>query len=573
MRVAVRALATGMVAFGAVGLMMLTSTMVSIFTVTAVAATTALIMGGTGNPLSTEKDTVPFIQDYMGMAVNNYIGPSSTATPSTGIPKGPYNAVAVITPEEWAPQTGDLTLDQSIAEGVTNLDNCIKATDCVYNTDVGSAPAASDSLVVFGYSQSATIGTFEKRRLAAEYPDGEGPDVSFEFIGNGNRPNGGFLARGPQGFTIPSPFIFGGATFSGPTPINTQYQTVDIAEQYDVWADVPFNPLNLLAVANWYSSYVHYNYKDASLDDPEIINQGQYGDTTYYMIPQKILPLLSSVTQVPVIGNALADALDAPLRVLVEAAYDRTISPGQPTPWNPLYFPNPIKLASDFVVAIPVGLDNALEDTIGIRPFGTQRPGPYGVGGPDVTYVNPPETAAKTESTATTEKSAAPESTASQSNTAGRSSSVSDSSAVVADAMESSHRVETPSDAVSEDGSTANDSTALAESAQSSTDPSSVASPKDVEGKKSLPDNVTTDVPAADAVTVRSPSDPKPGKEATTPTHPSRHALSGTTATSSKPIEKRISIVSTETGSAAASTSPSTDNHSTSQQSKAAHAH
>ena len=390
MRVAVRALATGMVAFGAVGLMMLTSTMVSIFTVTAVAATTALIMGGTGNPLSTEKDTVPFIQDYMGMAVNNYIGPSSTATPSTGIPKGPYNAVAVITPEEWAPQTGDLTLDQSIAEGVTNLDNCIKATDCVYNTDVGSsAPAASDSLVVFGYSQSATIGTFEKRRLAAEYPDGEGPDVSFEFIGNGNRPNGGFLARGPQGFTIPSPFIFGGATFSGPTPINTQYQTVDIAEQYDVWADVPLNPLNLLAVANWYSSYVHYNYKDASLDDPEIINQGQYGDTTYYMIPQKILPLLSSVTQVPVIGNALADALDAPLRVLVEAAYDRTISPGQPTPWNPLYFPNPIKLASDFVVAIPVGLDNALEDTIGIRPFGTQRPGPYGVGGPDVTYVNP----------------------------------------------------------------------------------------------------------------------------------------------------------------------------------------
>ena len=126
---------------------------------------------------------------------------------------------------------------------------------------------------------------------------------------------------------------------------------------------------------------------------------------------------------------------------------------------------------------------------------------------------------------------------------------------------------------MSEDGSTANDSTALAESAQSSTDPSSVASPKDVKGKKSLPDNVTTDVPAADAVTVRSPSDPKPGKEATTPTHPSRHALSGTTATGSKPIEKRISIVSTETGSAAASTSPSTDNHSTSQQSKAAHAH
>ena len=258
----------------------------------------------------------------------------------------------------------------------------------------------------------------------------------------------------------------------------------------------------------------------------------------------------------------------------MEAAYDRTISPGQPTAWNPLYFPNPIKLASNLVVSIPVGLDNALEDTIGIRPFGTQRPGPYGVGGPDVTYVNPRAAAAKTDGTATTEKSAAPESTASQSNTATPSSWAGDSSAVVADAAESSHHVKTPSDAVSEDGSTADDSTALAESAQSSTDPSSVASPKDVEGKKSLPDNVTTDVPAADAVTVRSPSDPKPGKEATTPTHPSRHALSGTTAPLARNRSKNESaIVSTETGSAAASTSPSTDNHSTSQQSKAAHAH
>jgi hypothetical protein len=305
----------------------------SIVTVTAVAATTALIMGGTGDPLTTSKDTLPFIQQYTGMAVDNYIAPSSTLAPGTGIPTGPYNSVAVITPAEWAPQTGTLTLDQSVALGKANLDNCIKATNCVYNTDLGSAaPAAGDKFVVFGYSQSAMIATLEKRSLAAEFPDGGGPDVSFEVIGNGNRPNGGFLARGPEGFTIPGGLIFGGATFNGSTPTDTQYETVDIAGQYDVWADVPLNPLNLIAVANWYSSYVHYNYKNVSLNDPGIINQGQYGDTTYYMIPTKVLPLLSSVTQVPVIGTALADALDAPFRVLVEAAYDRTISPGQPMP-------------------------------------------------------------------------------------------------------------------------------------------------------------------------------------------------------------------------------------------------
>ena len=397
----VRATTASVFAILAIVLMMVTSTMTSLLTTTAIAATTALIMGGTGNPLSTEKDTLSYVQKYLGMAVDNYIAPSGVATPPPG---ASYNPVAVITPEEWAPQHGTLSLDQSIAIGTTNLDNCIKASNCEYNTDVGSAaPAGGDEFVVFGYSQSATIGTLEKRALAAQYPDEGGPDVSFVFIGNGNRPNGGFLARGPVGFTMPLGVIFGGATFSGPSPTNTQYQTVDIAEQYDVWADVPINPLNLVALANWYSSYVHYNYSDDSLNDPGIIDQGQYGDTHYYMIPQKILPLLSAVQALPVIGNPLADALDAPLRVLVEAAYNRTLSPGQPVQFNPLYMPNPVKLAADFLAAIPTGLDNAFEDTMGIRPFGTVRPGPYGVGGPPVTEIDPPATTAAADSTTATE--------------------------------------------------------------------------------------------------------------------------------------------------------------------------
>jgi hypothetical protein len=499
----------------------------SIVTVTAVAATTALIMGGTGDPLSTSKDTLPFVQQYTGMAVNNYIAPSSTLTPAAGIPTGPYNSVAVITPAEWAPQTGTLTLDQSVALGKANLDNCIKATNCVYNTDLGSAaPAAGDKFVVFGYSQSAMIATLEKRSLAAEFPDGGGPDVSFEVIGNGNRPNGGFLARGPEGFTIPGGLIFGGATFNGSTPTDTQYETVDIAGQYDVWADVPLNPLNLIAVANWYSSYVHYNYKNVSLTDPGIINQGQYGDTTYYMIPTKVLPLLSSVTQVPVIGTALADALDAPLRVLVEAAYDRTISPGQPMPWNPLYMPNPLKLASNLVASIPVGLDNAFEDIVGIRPFGTQRPGPYGVGGPEVTYVNPPATTAQTDSAATTEttaeKTVAPESTASQSITAAK----------------SSDEATKPSQAVTEEESTADDSATVTDAGQSSADSNPVESAKEVKDKKSPPDTVSTDVPAADTATTQSASDPGSNGDVK-PTRKPRHSLSEKTANSWTPLAKR----------------------------------
>jgi PE-PPE domain len=402
MRVAVRNAGVVIVALVGAALLALTVTTTS---VVAFAATTALIMGGTGHPLSTPPDEISFVQQYMGAAIDNFIYPSSTATPSTGVPNGPYNAVAVVTPEEYYPN-GTLTFDQSVAAGKAILHACITSTSCAYNPDVGStAPDPTDTFVAFGYSQSATIATLEKRSLAEQYAPGEGPSVSFVLIANGNRPNGGFLARGPQGFTIPLPFNRGGATFSGPTPTDTQYPTVDIAMQYDGWSDDPVNPFNLLAVmnANMGVEQLHPYYGDHSLTEPGIVNQGQYGDTTYYLVPTPILPLLMPLDQIPVIGHPLADALDAPLRVIVEAGYNRTISPGQPTPWDPLYFPNPISFVVNLAVSIPTGLDNGLEDIIGSRLFGTQRPGPYGVGGPSVTYLNPPDpTAATDQATAPT---------------------------------------------------------------------------------------------------------------------------------------------------------------------------
>jgi hypothetical protein len=512
-----RAITAGVFAVVAAVLMMVTSTMTSIIAATAIAATTALVMGGTGNPLSTEKDTLSYVKKYLGMAVDNYIAKSGVATPPPG---ESFNPVAVITPEEWAPEHGSLSLDQSIAIGTTKLDNCINSSGCEYNTDVGSAaPAPDDKFVVFGYSQSATIGTFEKRALAAQYPDGGGPDTSFVFIGNGNRPNGGFLARGPVGFTMPLGVIFGGATFSGPSPTDTQYQTVDIAEQYDVWADVPMNPLNLFALANWYSSYVHYNYSEASLNDPGIIDQGQYGDTHYYMIPQKILPLLSSVQALPVVGNPLADALDAPLRVLVEAAYNRSLSPGQPVQFNPLYMGNPIKLAADLLAAIPTGLDNAFEDTMGIRPFGTARPGPYGVGGPAVTET---ETPAKTAEEADATKPTATESTTKKSQTV----------TVPKDTKK-------PSAAVPESDST---------SQELATDPKpvAVAEGRDVATEK--PGTAATDAPAADDATAKTPTQHSDDVK-----RPPRHAVADGAASSPNPNTKRVSQMTKKAQSASAS--------------------
>ena len=75
----------------------------------------------------------------------------------------------------------------------------------------------------------------------------------------------------------------------------------------------------------------------------------------------------------------------------MESGYDRTSSPGEPKPWTLVPAKDPLKTAADFLVAIPTGWDNAIEDVNGTRPFGTVRPGPFGVGGPDVDYLDPDE--------------------------------------------------------------------------------------------------------------------------------------------------------------------------------------
>jgi hypothetical protein len=90
------------------------------------------------------------------------------------------------------------------------------------------------------------------------------------------------------------------------------------------------------------------------------------------------------VAMVPLVGPVVATTLDPALRVIVEAGYDRTTSPGQPTPFNLLYFPNPVAFGTNLLVAVPTGLDNGLS-AVGVgRALGTTPvTNPYGVGGPD----------------------------------------------------------------------------------------------------------------------------------------------------------------------------------------------
>lgn len=125
-------------------------------------------------------------------------------------------------------------------------------------------------------------------------------------------------------------------TTLGATPTHTagaatgQVTTYDISGQYDPVSDFPAYPLDVLADLNAVMGffYVHLNY--SQLDMSTAVLQAQVGDTDYYMIPSERLPLLLPLKAIGVPDPILA-ALDAPLRVLVEAGYNRTVSPGLPT--------------------------------------------------------------------------------------------------------------------------------------------------------------------------------------------------------------------------------------------------
>ncbi|MBU3749840.1 MAG: PE-PPE domain-containing protein [Mycobacterium sp.] len=350
----------------------------SVITLTA----TALYMGGTQHSLSIPGDTPAYIDFYINWAESSYVGPSGLCT--GGSPG--CTPVAVSTPEDFWPVTGlkSMRFDNSVAIGIDNLSACLRGAPCTVTdppyTATGTRQLSDTSYTVFGYSQSGTIASAIKSDLIAHPPAGT---VNFVFESNPNRPNGGVLERF-VGVQIPILDVtFNGATVTN-SPQPTPLTTVDIVHQYDPVGDFPLNPLNLFALANALLGFV-YEHPEGGTGTAEL--QGQYQDTTYYLVPTETLPLVRPLTVVPWLGPLLATVIDPPLRVLVETGYDRTINPGAPTPVRYLYLANPLQAAVNTLKAIPTGWDNGIAYLSGDptnRPFHTAPPGPYGVGGPPV---------------------------------------------------------------------------------------------------------------------------------------------------------------------------------------------
>jgi hypothetical protein len=326
-------------------------------------AATALIMGGTGQPLSIFDPplaTSSYLADAVGFINATPDQPTITRT------------VAVTTPEQFFPVAGLLTFNESVAQGKALLHTAIENT-----------LSPGNSTVVYGYSQSAVVASLEKIDLIQYYlahPVETPPaDLSFVLLANPMRPNGGILERF-VGLTIPLLDV----TNHGATPTDSgdlgpnSFPTVDISQQYDGWSDFPTYPLNVVATVNAIMgiALLHLNYHSAQM--ATAVKQGTMGDTTYYLIPSETLPLLIPL-QLLGVPSPIIKILDAPLRALVEMGYDRQINPGEPVAaqWA-RSGGDPLADLRTLGVAMQTGLDDGIEEVTGTRPFHTQPTDMYG---------------------------------------------------------------------------------------------------------------------------------------------------------------------------------------------------
>ena len=302
----------------------------------------ALMMGGSGMPTPSD-----FWQDTI---ITDYIDPATD---------GNYTPLLVPTPESFS--------STSVSDGLADL-----------QAAMGAQPADQPYLVE-GYSQSAVIAIDEELQLlqSGQAP----PDATFLLLGSLNRPDGGIFERFP-GLIIPGT---AGFDFNGAEPVDSGIPTIDIANQYDFFADFPQYPINGLADLNALFGiiYAHAAYGDGPLPEEvpsvwpssepltgpfaseyvlgstEVVKQVD-GDTTFYFIPTTELPLLDPLQSLGVPESVL-NIVQPALQVMVEAGYDRSIPFGDPTPAELIPTIDPATFTLEFANGVVQGANNAFD--------------------------------------------------------------------------------------------------------------------------------------------------------------------------------------------------------------------
>ena len=346
-------------------------------------AVQALIVPGTGTP-----DPA---QDYMDNAVDYYLTPSDNCVGGCTTVPVPYFATFWPIPlPGWGGLEGE-KWNVSVADGVSSLTG-----------RYDSALLTDDDIVIFGYSQGATVASNFKRLHQYDDPEIKAR-TNYLYIGNPQRPDGGLFMR----FAILGDVPILDAQFGDPAPTDTctdaagdpRVCATGFALMYDGVVDFPewiLNPLSFVnAVAGF--QYVHGTYLAPNGDDPptetpygytvtevqEAIEAAEadcsaatycqvHEDTRYITLPARVLPIyqlpldIADATGTSALVIPIVDLLQPATQTLIETAYTRD-DYGVPSPVTLLPRFNPIQVATDLVNDIPEGINNAL--TPGLQPL------------------------------------------------------------------------------------------------------------------------------------------------------------------------------------------------------------
>lgn len=235
------------------------------------------------------------------------------------------NLVGLPWPGQMAPWNGTLTLDQSVAVGLENMDAAIRST-----------PGPK---IVAGASGTTLVVDEQMRRLADDPTAPPADELSFVVLGDANR--GAFKQF--QGMTLP---IF---DYTVPEIPVTKYDVMVFAGEYDGIADWPDRSWNLLAVLNAmagsgmlqqiipqqivdefeleaYGS-VHYDAMFADLaqvpkENITTVVNAKGGVTTTYLVPTSDLPILRPLKAKGVPQDVI-DTLEKVLRPIIDSGYAR----------------------------------------------------------------------------------------------------------------------------------------------------------------------------------------------------------------------------------------------------------
>jgi hypothetical protein len=177
--------------------------------------------------------------------------------------------------------------------------------------------SAQNPLVVFGYSQSASISTEVMRELAGQGVPST--DVHFVLIGNPDNPVGGS--------EVVTSNLYPQYLQDYVATPNDLYPTDVYTHEYDGVADFPKYPINLLSDLNAALGFIYEHGTYLSLTSEQISDAIQLptsvADTmvNYYIIPAESLPLLDPLRLIPILGQPLYDLLEPDTQILVNLGY------------------------------------------------------------------------------------------------------------------------------------------------------------------------------------------------------------------------------------------------------------